>query len=75
MTVVASREVPMTKQVVDSLVNLGEPPYNVLASSLVVRLLTSTSFYCTGRQVGELAHDYLPALRWNRCEESHQKGS
>jgi len=37
MSAVASREVPMTKQVVDSLVNLGEPPYNVFVSSLVVR--------------------------------------
>ena len=26
LTAAASREVPMTKQVVDSLVNLGEPP-------------------------------------------------
>ena len=63
MSAVASREVRMTKQNVDSLVNLGEPPYNVLVSSLVVRLLASTSFYWTGRQVGELAHDYLPALK------------
>ena len=45
MSAVASREVRMTKQNVDSLVNLGEPPYNVLVSSLVVRLLASTSFY------------------------------
>jgi len=36
MSAAASREIPMTKQVVDSLVNLGEPSYNLLLSSLVV---------------------------------------
>ncbi|XP_074611041.1 uncharacterized protein LOC141865606 [Acropora palmata] len=55
MSAAASREIPMTKQVIDSLAILGEAKKK--------KKLSPSWKGLPGYQVGEVAHDYVPGLK------------
>ena len=63
MASAASREVPMTKQVVKSIEALGNNTIQLPSNIIFIFMYNLPSNAFVGHRVGEVAHDYVPALK------------